>query len=139
MFESFTKGITEVIDGVKVDITDLVHQVLREGIWADEVAAIRRQRRMAKLGVMDARPNRKLGTTVTRLDPVIYKHWEHVAGEGCWSDPAEMRSILKFAPELRCRQEKPMDRVGFGKQFATGYDRMAVEGRPVSREERLLV
>jgi hypothetical protein len=137
--EHFSKGITAVIDGVETDITAEFIQVLRDGIYQDEIAAIRRQRAIQRAGLMERKPNRKLGTNVASMDAVTYWWWQDVAGEGCWSDRSERESILKFAPELRCKQEKLMDRVGANAAFGAGWERLAVDGQPTTREERLVV
>ena len=137
MVDCFTKGVVVNIDGRDMDITELFAAALAEGITEDEIRAERLQRQARELGLLQAKPNRQLGTTVTRMAPGVFNHWEAVAGRGCWSDRSERESILKFAPELRCKQEKLMDLVGASVAFGKGYDRYAVQGQVLSREDRL--
>jgi len=137
--EHFSNGITAVIDGREVDITAEFMEVLRDGIYMDEIQAIRRQRMAQRMGLLNRRPNRKFGTQVAAVDIGVYNHWESVAGKGCWADKSERTSILKHAPELRCKQERLMDRVGSTAKFGAGWERLAVSGVPTSREERLVI
>jgi hypothetical protein len=102
------------------DITHIVEQVLREGLFAQEIAAIRRQRELARM--QQAGGRHALGRVVARMDPVVYAHWQKVAGEGCFADKAERESILTFAPELRVREERAANRVGGSDWYAKAHD-----------------
>ena len=130
------KGLVD-LSNLDPGVADLVVKMLRGEVMQDQMAAIRRQHEYRKLGVMRARPNRKLGTTVTRLDPAIYTWWEQKEGKGVWGDKSARESILRSVPELRCQQEKVMDRVGATAKFGAGYDKMMVAGKPKSKEERM--
>lgn len=109
------------------DITEEVEKVFREGLYQQEIAAIKRQREINRvLGA--AKVNPKWGQPVARLDPVIYHHWEKVAGRGCWADRSERNSILKFAPELAPPVEKNMNRIGGSASFAKAWDKRFSQG-----------
>lgn len=109
------------------DITHEVEQVLRKGLYQQELAAIRRQRQINRI-LGAARYNPNFGQPVARLDPVIFHHWEKIAGRGCWSDRSERNSILKHAPELKVPIEKRMDHVGGSASFAKAYDQNFCRG-----------
>lgn len=128
-----------MIDGREVDITEEFMQVLRDGIYQDRIRAELEHRRAQRLGLLERKPNRKLGTTVASMPAHTFHAWEHHVGKGCWGDASERKSILKFAPDLQCKQEKLMDRVGATAKFGAGWERLEVVGRPTTREERLLV
>lgn len=121
----------QIIDPELGDITHLVEEVLREGLFQAEIAAMRRQRMVQK--ALDERNRHTggrhaLGQRVAAVDPVIYNHWEKVAGKGCWGDKSERNSILKFAPELRAPSQKRGDFVGGNDTFAKAYDRNFCRG-----------
>jgi hypothetical protein len=108
------------------DITHVVEEIFREGLFQSELAAMRRQREINR--IMGEGNRHALGKVAARLDPVIYRHWEKVAGEGCWADKSERESILKFAPELRAPEAKAANRVGGSEWFAKSFDKSFCRG-----------
>lgn len=122
----FFKAAMQVIHPELGDITHIVEEVFREGLFQSEIAAMRRQRAINR--ALGENPRHMFGEVKARLDPVIYHHWEKIAGAGCWADKSERESILKHAPELRAKNEKRGNFVGGSDWYAKAHDKSFCRG-----------
>lgn len=91
-----------------------------------EAAEVRR-----RLG-LEAAPT-ELGELAVQIDPFWYHYWGRREGYEIWSDRKEVETFIRDTPELKIERRKSPT-VSFA-----GCAVPVLEGRPVAREERMLV